>query len=221
MKCGHCQNAAPMEIVADASSVRDYTDDSSGESWEAGAVYDLIKCPACDNMTLRSYDWHSGYMDGSDIEYKVLYPLGGKVLRGLPRKIEAAYQAAHKVRNIDANAYGVLLGRVLDFVCEDRNASGKTLDQKLKSLAANNEIPSKLVDVAAGIRKLRNIGAHANLGELTAAELPVLDDLTRAILEYVYSAPFLAREAEERLAKLKTKGREDPSGEDSSDEEEK
>jgi hypothetical protein len=210
-----------MEIVADASSVRDYTDDSSGESWEAGAVYDLIKCPACDNMTLRSYDWHSGYMDGSDIEYKVLYPLGGKVLRGLPRKIEAAYQAAHKVRNIDANAYGVLLGRVLDFVCEDRNASGKTLDQKLKSLAANIEIPSKLVDVAAGIRKLRNIGAHANLGELTAAELPVLDDLTRAILEYVYSAPFLAREAEERLAKLKTKGREDPSGEDSSDEEEK
>jgi len=59
------------------------------------------------------------------------------------------------------------------------------------------------VDVAAGIRKLRNIGAHADLGELTEAELPVLDGLTRAILEYVYSAPLLAREAEERLAKLK------------------
>jgi hypothetical protein len=211
MKCGHCQNTAPMEIVAGSSTVREYSDeDPSGESWEAGSVYELSKCPACDNMTLRSYDWHSGYMDGSDIAYKVLYPLGEKVLRGLPRKIDAAYQAAHKVRNIDANAYGVLLGRVLDFVCEDRNASGKTLDQKLKSLAKNNEIPSKLVDVAAGIRKLRNIGAHANLGELTAAELPVLDDLTRAILEYVYSAPFLAREAEDRLAKLKTKSGKDP-----------
>jgi len=210
MKCGHCQNTAPMEIVADSSTVREYTDDRSGEIWEAGSVYELSKCPACGNMTLRSYDWHSGRMDGSDIEYKVLYPLGEKVLRGLPTKIDAAYQAAHKVRNIDANAYGVLLGRVLDFVCEDRNASGKTLDQKLKSLAENNEIPSKLVDVAAGIRKLRNIGAHANLGELTAAELPVLDDLTRAILEYVYSAPFLAREAEERLAELKTRSGEDP-----------
>lgn len=214
IKCGHCQNTAPMEIVANPSTVRKHTDDREGESWEAGSVYELSKCPACDNMTLRSYDWHSGWMDESDIEFKVLYPLGEKVLRGLPRKIDAAYQAANKVRNIDANAYGVLLGRVLDFVCEDRNASGKTLDQKLKSLAKNNEIPSKLVDVAAGIRKLRNIGAHADLGELTAAELPVLDDLTRAILEYVYSAPFLAREAEERLAKLKTKSGEDPSDQD-------
>ena len=161
-------------------------------------------------MTLRSYDWHSGYMDGSDIEYKVLYPLGKKVLRGLPTKIDAEYQAAQKVRNIDANAFGVLLGRVLDLVCEDRNAPGETLDQKLKTIAENNEIPLKLVAVAAGIRKLRNIGAHANLGELTADELPVLDDLTRAILEFVYSASLLAREAEERLAKLKTKSGEDP-----------
>lgn len=95
--------------------------------------------------------------------------------------------------------------RVLDFVCEDRQASGDTLDKKLKSLAGNGEIPSKLVDVAAGIRKLRNIGAHANLGELTEAELPVLGDLTRAILEYVYSAPSLAAEAEARLASLKSK----------------
>ena len=102
-------------------------------------------------MPLRSYDWHSGYMDGSDIGYKVLYPLGKKVLRGLPTKINAEYQAAQKVRNIDANAFGVLLGRVLDLVCEDRNASGETLDQKLKTISENNEIPLKLV-AAAGIR---------------------------------------------------------------------
>jgi hypothetical protein len=31
----------------------------------------------------------------------------------------------------------------------------------------------------------------------------VLDDLTRAILEYVYSAPLLAKEAEKRFARLK------------------
>jgi len=144
-------------------------------------------------------------MDPRDIEFAILYPKAEKGLRGLPANIDKGYQAAQKVRNIDANAYGVLLGRVLDFVCEDRQATGDTLDKKLKSLAKNGEIPSKLVDVAAGIRKLRNIGAHANLGELTEAELPVLDDLTRAILEYVYSAPHLATEAEARLASLKSK----------------
>jgi Domain of unknown function (DUF4145) len=101
--------------------------------------------------------------------------------------------------------YGVLLGRVLDAVCEDRQAIGDTLDQKLKSLADKRDIPEKLVKVAAGMRKLRNIGAHADLGELTEAELPVLDDLTRAILEYVYAAPLLATEAEERFTRLKRK----------------
>lgn len=205
IKCGHCQNQAPMEIVSEYSTVREHSDDASEITWDAGSVYELNKCPACDGVTLRRYHWHSGYMDGTDIEHVVLYPSGEKALRGLPRKIDAGYQAAQKVRNIDANAYGVLLGRVLDFICEDRHASGDTLDKKLKSMADKGDIPVKLVDVAAGIRKLRNIGAHADLGELTEAELPVLDDLTRAVLEYVYSAPLLAREAELRLARLKQK----------------
>ena len=97
------------------------------------------------------------------------------------------------------------MGRVLDLVCEDRRASGDSLDKRLRSLADDGEIPAKLVDVATGLRRLRNIGAHADLGELTGSDLPVLDDLTRAILEYVYSAPHLAREAQERFAKLKKK----------------
>jgi hypothetical protein len=202
IKCGHCQNETHMEIVSDYSNVEAH--DEHDTYWEAGPVYEICKCPACDKVSFRRYFYHDG-MDPSEAEYVTLYPRTKKGLRGLPPKIHTAYEAAEKVRNIDANAYGVLLGRVLDLVCEDRKASGDTLDQKLKSLAKNGEIPSKLVDVAAGVRKLRNVGAHANLGELTEAELPVLDDLTRAILEYVYSAPLLATEAEKRLAELKAK----------------
>lgn len=198
-----------MEVVGEYSDVRQYDDDGTGTPYEAGPVFELCKCPACDGITLREHGWHSGYMDGSDIEYRTLYPLGEKALRGLPPKIDAAYRAAQKVRNIDANAYGVLVGRMLDLVCEDREARGATLAERLKSLAEKGEIPDKLVNVATGIRRLRNVGAHADLGELTTADLPVLDDLTRAVLEYVYSAPSLAREAEARLAELtgKTKSK--------------
>jgi hypothetical protein len=203
IKCGHCQNEGPMEVVSGHSTVREYTDDRSGMRWDAGAVYELNQCPACEGVTLRRYYWHSGYMDGGDVGHTVLYPMGEKGLRGLPREIESGYRAAQRVRNIDANAYGVLLGRVLDLVCEDRHASGDTLDKRLKSLADNGEIPARLADLAAGLRKLRNIGAHADIGELTEAELPVLDDLIRAILEYVYSSPLLVREAEKRFARLK------------------
>jgi len=109
------------------------------------------------------------------------------------------------VRNIDANAYGVLLGRILELVCQDPNAIGKYLANKLGDLASKGEIPDRLVGVANGLKDLRNVGAHPTLGELTAVELPILDRLCRAILEYVYSAPYIANQAENCFQQLKDK----------------
>lgn len=123
--------------------------------------------------------------------------------RGLPARVQQSYEAALKVRRIDANAFGVLLGRVLEIVCEDRAAARSDLYAKLQDLAEKKEIPEKLVDVAHSLRKLRNVGAHAALGELTPAEVPILEDLTRAILEYVYTAPFLATLAVSRIEQLR------------------
>jgi hypothetical protein len=49
---------------------------------------------------------------------------------------------------------------------------------------------------ARGLRQFRNVGAHAELGELTKEEAPILENLTRAILEYVSSAPLLIAQAD-------------------------
>ena len=73
----------------------------------------------------------------------------------------------------------------------------------MADLASKGEIPTKLIGVANSLRILRNIGAHATLGELTPGELPILENLCRAILEYVYTAPFLVEEAEKRVRLLK------------------
>jgi len=209
IKCGHCQNTAPMTL--ETKYIHNYeVDEPSAEEYdylvpaEAHTGYELCTCPVCKRVTLRSYFWHDA-MDDEDVQYQTLYPTAETTQKGLPSRVLKAYEAAQKVRHVDPNAYGVLLGRVLDIVCEDREASGDTLDKKLTSLAVKGDIPEKLVDVAAGVRKLRNIGAHADLGELTEDELPVLTDLTRAILDYVYSAPHLAQIAASRFSELKTK----------------
>jgi len=111
-----------------------------------------------------------------------------------------------KVKAVDSNAFGVLIGRTIEMVCVDRDASGRFLSDKLTSLAKKGEIPDKLVRVASVLNKLRNVGAHAELGELTTDEVPILDDLCRALLDYVYTAPFLAQKAEDALNALKAKG---------------
>lgn len=207
-KCGHCGNTAPMAGVATHSEVS-VEEDHHGTGpmvWEEGDVYNLLKCPACGGITLRMYYYHSGYMESEgDADVKVLYPNEGRAPKGLPIGIQNAYESAMKVRKVDANAFGVLAGRVIEMTCVDRNATGRTLSDKLRDLAGRNEIPAKLVGVANAITVLRNIGAHPELGELTKEEVPIVEDLLRAVLEYVYSAPHLAQMAEDKLNALKAK----------------
>jgi hypothetical protein len=201
IKCGHCQNTAPMTLETKYCENLEQDHDSG---IDAHTGYEICTCPVCKGVTLRSYFWHDA-MDPEDVSYKTLYPAAEKTQKGLPRSVREAYEGAQNVKHISVNAYGVLLGRVLEIVCEDRGATGDTLDKKLKNLAERKEIPEKLVDIATGIRQLRNIGAHASLGELTEQEIPILNDLTRAILDYVYSAPHLASIAASSLLALKAK----------------
>lgn len=213
LTCGHCGNSAPMTI---ATSFFDKTthEDTSGERWDTGNVYELLRCPACGAMSLRTYFWHEGWMETEeDITYKTLYPSELRIPLGLPRGIEKAFLAATKVRSIDANAYGVLIGRVMEMVCADRSATGRFLSHKLADLAKKGEIPAKLVDVATSLAALRNVGAHFDLGELTPQEVPIVEDLCKALLDYVYTAPFLAQKAQDALNKLKTKPKKLDAGE--------
>jgi len=55
--------------------------------------------------------------------------------------------------------------------------------------------------VATFIRKLGNFGAHAG-PSLTEKEAQVLEDLTFALLEYIYVAPELLKRAEELVSKM-------------------
>jgi hypothetical protein len=50
---------------------------------------------------------------------------------------------------------------------------------------------------------MRNIGAHAAGVQLSENEVPVIDALCRAILEYVYGAPHLVALAQQTLDKVK------------------
>ena len=172
--------------------------------WDEGEIYQLIECPACNNVLLREGYWHSELYADTGPNYELRYPQTKDSIVGLPENISKSYEAAIKVKNIDSNAFAVLLGRVLDLICIDKNAEGDSLFERLKDLATKNIMPEQLADMAHQLRQLRNIGAHANLGELTRSEIPILEALNRAILEYVYSAPTLIESVQEKIDALKT-----------------
>lgn len=195
-----------MEIVRAYSQTKEYSDPRGGLTWEEGYVYELLQCPACSDVTLRRYYWHD-FRDPEEITVETLFPILVDIPPGLPELIEHEYLAALQVRNVSPNAYGVLLGRLLELVCEDRGAKNGNLGAKLQDLAGRNEIPSRLVEVATNLQQFRNVGANATVGELTEAEVPILDRLCRALLEYVYGASELLRQAEEQLNLLRQEQR--------------
>jgi hypothetical protein len=122
---------------------------------------------------------------------------------GLPPEIERAYTAASAVKGIEAHAFAVLARRLLEMICLDKGAQGRSLFEQLKSLAQTGVIPQQLIDIAKRLRNFGNIGAHAAEVQLSENEVPVIDALCRAILEYVYGAPYLVALAQETLDRLK------------------
>jgi len=209
LKCRHCGNFAPMTIVANyylsTKPERYYPEDQYYENEpDQGYNYELLFCLACEKVTLQEYFEHE-FFEPDDIKVEILYPPQGFKLSYLPSVVQQAYEAAQKARSIDASAYAILLGRMLEVVCEDRKVQGENLYDKLQVLAERGEIPSNLVGIAHGLRMLRNIGVHEPLKGLSSDEIPIMDDLSRAILEYIYIAPSLAQQAEERLQRLKEK----------------
>lgn len=207
VSCLHCGNIARMEILDIARDEHDEVDPNSGPIGIWGTHYGVLKCPACAKINIVSYYWHDGIESEDEILYEFLYPKNSEYPIGLPEKILVAFKAAEKVKPIDVNAYAILMRRLLELVCLDRNAKSGTLASMLTELASKNEIPNKLVKVALGLKDFGNIGAHAGSGELTEKEIPIVNALCNAILEYVYSAPHLATIAESKLNAIKSKSK--------------
>ena len=204
-RCAHCGNLAPMEVAGRHTQTDSYydSDEEHSWSWVVSTTHSLLICQACGRPVLEV----TTYDDRDDPDEapwtKTLYPQPDTMGIVLPRAVRTEYEAAAKVKSISGNAYAVLLGRVFEKVCQDRKASGTSLSEKLADLASKGEIPQTLVKMAHGLRQLRNVGAHADLGDLTSQEIQLLEAIVRAILEYVYRAPRLVQEVTNILAKRK------------------
>lgn len=213
--CGHCSNLAHMRIVGVVIDYKnpktEILDEYYGPGYEEGEKFEIYKCPKCKLINIRSHYW-SGYEDdGIDEEIldsltesylKVIFPLPlNNIPLGLSDSILQLYVVAENVKKIDSGIYAITIRKLLEMVCKEHGAENGKLVEMLNDLVKKNVLPTKLYDIASGIRTFGNIGAHDDL--ITNNEIPLLNALVRAILEYLYTAPHLAKIAEDRLKEIK------------------
>ena len=212
LTCAHCGNISNMvEIGHFKQHDLGYDTEGHGGYYEISSYnkYFGLLCPKCDNVNIVKYYIHED-MDSDDIEYEFLYPQNSNYPKGLPPRIMQAFINAEKIKLIDVHAYAAVVRRLLEQVCLENGAKKGTLHLMLADLASKGEIPPKLVDVATAIRSFGNIGAHASDEELSVNEIPIVNDLCIAVLEYIYSAPQLVMDAENTLNRIKNKVKKTP-----------
>lgn len=169
-------------------------------------VWNLLMCPVCRKPILEEQFSSTFEQDenGWPLHVRILHPVGEISLDGLPETVQKEYIAAIRIRHINPNAFAVLLGRLLDVVCLDRGAPGDNLLSRINHLAKTDEIPNRLAEMAHQIRALRNIAAHADLGNLEQADVVVLTEFCEAILEYVYRAPKKLQIVQKRISSIRS-----------------
>jgi hypothetical protein len=94
------------------------------------------------------------------------------------------------VRCFDAGAFtaaAVMCRKVLEGVCDEQGAQGKTLAARLESLKVSGVIDSKLAEWADELRLGGNEAAHDPNVTVDRADARDLKEFTKAIVEYLFT----------------------------------
>lgn len=140
-----------------------------------------------------------------DITYESLYPSKTPLPMGLPADILKMYEIAEQIKHLDAGIYAMTLRKVLELVCHDKKAEGRWLINKLQDLTIKGEIPRNLVMVVDKLKDYGNFGAHEATDTISPEEIPMIEALCKAVLEYMYTAPYLAALAEKKVNAINNK----------------
>ncbi len=196
IKCDYCGNETPHTKRGEAIEEEELEfDGEDGRSITINWNTLLLQCDVCSNVSLHYFS-----PDIGEEEIRQLFPVV-KDLSGVPTDVVNSYSEAKKVKNISPLAFVTLIRRSLEYVCMEKGAVGKDLNDKLKDLGKKEIIPQTLSKMSHVIRILGNIGAHADNTEIGKDEARIIDDFFIAVLEYVYIAPEKIKKVEKYLKK--------------------
>jgi len=213
-KCPHCNNLTEPKKVAEYRHVFVYGNKGPGYYTEED-IYDwyILLCPLCEKpifiehfATTWDKTWEMNDA-GENVpvwptKLTMHYPKLDFDLEGLPEKVKHEYEEALKVRNINRNAYAVLIGRVLDSICIDKGCTGKDLFSMLEALGKATGLPRVLLDVAHGLRIIRNVGAHVVHTEITEIDVKRATEFCEMVLDYLYRLPSKTEALKKSLKRL-------------------
>lgn len=194
--CPHCCNMAPQEIVSTVDAV----EEEVGET----LTYVIAQCQTCGHILLYVTIGDRTTFDPQLLgEQRPVWP-NAELGLGIPTVVRQRYEEAQRIKHIAPNAFAGQIRSCLEALCHDRGATKGSLVKNLEELATRGEIPPLLAQMSEVIRVLGNVGVHG-LGDIGPRDVCAIDEFFKALVEYVYEAPWRLRMFQSRLRELKEK----------------
>ena len=200
-KCPSCNNETLMEIHA-RNKIENGTFLCDSYYYDEQIV---LKCPSCKNFNIINAYWDNSYgkvveskkyediYDGDNVFESVLYPIDSELYNvdneSVPNDILKNFRKSLELKSVDADSCLVKLRKTIELICNDKNANGHNLNEKIKSLFELGILPPTLKSASNVTRKLGNMGAHESEIEISNSELYSSIKLVEYVIKYIYILP--------------------------------
>ncbi|HKO38073.1 MAG TPA: DUF4145 domain-containing protein [Solirubrobacterales bacterium] len=184
--CGHCGNQASLEKVESVELTRWTQEVDTYGQMSFVRYIDVDRCSVCKDVTIWKFTWAEDW--GEALSERRLYP-SSRDHSALPPKVRQRLEAADRVRKFDPGLYAVAIRRMLETVFNEQGAEGRDLFHKAKDLVSKEQLPPKIAVAVSHLRDIGKYGAHDEEIEVSANDVPLIEDLANAVLEFVYRAP--------------------------------
>ena len=193
--CTHCGNDGTLTVTLEQPWV-ERTLMTHGRKTEEGHflwMLSVSRCKTCNGILVHQRNCGPDSHEKLEL-HDLVWPQIGGLGYPTPENIRRLYADALTIKERSPDAFVVQIRRALEALCRERGRRGN-LSVMLEELKIAGEIPAKLAPVADIIRLTGNAGAHSQ-DAVTAYQANEVDAFFRAIVEYVYVAPFSVRSFE-------------------------
>ena len=206
--CPNCGNKTSHELLSKITTdelIEGWDNDYNIETFPMETYYFVIKCKSCTQVSIYTSSDADELPDKLEMAIQI-YPVPKDLELVVPDIIQKSYIEAKKVKQISPLAFVIMIRRALEILCENNNAKGNNLKQKIDDLGQRNIIPERLAEMANTLREVGNIGTHSKEYQFDKFDADFLDDFFTAMVEYIYVAPNTINRLKEKLKKKKTAG---------------
>ena len=189
-----------MEVVS--SIQHDYSDRSKDDYYYE--IQSVLLCPICDQYNIISAYWDNTYgkleyadeydlYGGDNVDESIIFPIHSNLVSSksdlVPDTIIKTFRKAIELKLYDEESCLIKLRKTLELICNDQNADGNNLLEKITNISEKGIIPVTLTSASTIIRKLGNIGAHESDININSNEIKCVIELVEYIIQYIYVLP--------------------------------